>query len=349
MTDVDLAREAEETARNIDRLVTVGASLGARADRWIVPALYEAASAMLGGKPVSLVAAQALIEKVKPGDRVVLVDQFAYAPNMPYGETDGPPGVASLARALQFGLKAVPVIVTGPRDIGPAKAAVQAAGVNVVDDYDFALRFGSAVAAHFTFPVAGARESRDAAATLLARIRPAAIISVETIGPNRLGIRHSGAGFDAEAGDRLARLEELFLEASERGILSIAMMDRGNEIGSGLIEDAVRRVTPWAEVCRCPCGAGNACAVATDILFPASISNWGAYAIAAMLGYMLRRPEVLQDAETEYRVIEAAVMAGAIDGILGRTVISADAVDVKAQQALVTLLHAIVENGLKGL
>lgn len=34
----------EETAQNIDRLVTVGAGWGGRPDRWIVPSLYECAS-----------------------------------------------------------------------------------------------------------------------------------------------------------------------------------------------------------------------------------------------------------------------------------------------------------------
>jgi hypothetical protein len=32
----------EETAKNIDRLITAAAGWGGRPDRWIVPALYEA-------------------------------------------------------------------------------------------------------------------------------------------------------------------------------------------------------------------------------------------------------------------------------------------------------------------
>ena len=76
-----------------------------------MPQLYECACQKLGGKPVSMVAAQRIIEEVKAGDRVLLVSDFASYPNMPFGEDDGPLGVASLARAVRFGLGAVPVLI----------------------------------------------------------------------------------------------------------------------------------------------------------------------------------------------------------------------------------------------
>jgi len=347
MEDNDRAREIEETARNIDRLVTVGAGLSGAPNRWIIPALYESASRKLEGRPISQVAAQALINTVGKGDRVILVTGFAYQPNMPNGETDGPPGVASLARALRVGLGALPVLVSGPRDIGVARQTTKAAGVNVLD-YDSAIHYKSSVAGEFTFPITDEGESKQVAASILDKVSPKAIITVETLGPNRKGVKHSGAGYDVAAEDKIAQLEHLFLQSRERRILSIGMMDRGNEMGSGAIEEDVRRITPYANVCRCPCGDGNACAVKTDIIFPAFISNWGAYAVSAMLAYLLRKPDALQDDDTERRMLEACATAGAVDGNSGRPEVSADGVGLKGQQGLINLLHTIVENGLKG-
>ena len=337
----------EETSRNIDRLVTSGAGWGGRTDRWIIPALYECASKKLGGKPISLVAAQKMMEHIKEGDRVILIDQFAYHPNMPFGETDGPPGVASLARAVKFGLGALPVLVTGPKDINVTSQATRAAGMNVME-YSEAKEVKSAAAAAETFPIADAEESKKAVAKIMDKYAPTALISVETIGPNKKGIKHSGTGFDAGAKDKLPALEYLFYEANARGIFSLAFMDRGNEMGSGTIEEDVRRITPYADVCQCPCGGGSACSVKTDIIFPAFISNWGAYAVTAMLGCLLKKPEILQDDDTERRVIEASIMAGAVDGIAGRLIVGVDGCDLKAQQGLVNLLHTIVTNALRG-
>jgi hypothetical protein len=336
----------EETAKNIDRLVTVGAGWGGRLDRWIVPTLYESASQKLGGKPISLVAAQKLMEQVREGDCVILVDQFGYLPNMPYGETDGPLGVASLARTLRFGLKALPMLVSGPRDLEVAKSTTKAAGLNVLPLAQ-AMGIKSAVAGEMLFPVADEAESKKAAARILDQCSPKAIIAVEAVGPNKIGIKHSGAGYDVEAEEKLPKLEQLFYEAANKGILTIGVIDRGNELGSGTIEETVRKVAPYANVCRCPCQRGGACAVKTDIIFPASTSNWGAYAITAMMAYLLKRPELLQDEDTEYRMLDACVTAGAVDGIALQTTMGVDSIGIKAQQALICLMHAIIENALK--
>jgi D-glutamate cyclase len=348
MGDHDLAF-AEQTARNIDRVVTVLPVWGGRMDGWLAPQLYESASEKVGGKPLSLVAAQAIVDAVGKGDRVILVDHFAFQPVQPWGETDGPPGVASLARAISFGLRAIPVLVTGPKDIRVARETTQAAGVGVFD-YDQAVRSHSSLfgAGEITFPIVGDVESKDVAIGILERVAPKAVISVETIGPNSKGVRHRGGGLDAEVDDEMPHLEHLFLEARARGILTIAMIDRGNEIGGGSISDAVARIVPYGDKCRCPCEAGICCAVETDIVFPAAMSNWGAYAISAMLAYLTAKPEALQDDDTERRMLEACVMAGAIDGTFGKPILAVDGSDLKCQQAVVNLLGTIVVNALRG-
>ena len=84
----------EVTANMVDRLLTVEIRYGKRLDVNLIPDLYSAAREKLGGLPISLLAAKQLIENVREGDTVFLMDGFAYQPNFPYGENDGPLGIA---------------------------------------------------------------------------------------------------------------------------------------------------------------------------------------------------------------------------------------------------------------
>ena len=336
----------EATANNMDRLLIIQMRWGGRSDRDIIAPLYESARKKLGGRSPSLVAAQRMIEEIKAGDNVFLTMGFASYPNMPCGETDGPLGVASLARAIRYGLGAVPVIVVEHREMETVCQTTRAAGLSMMD-YSLAKETTSGAAAAITFPIVEKEESKKFAADIVGEYAPKAIIAVETIGPNRKGVKHFGAGADAEAKDKLPGLEYLFYEAEARGILTIGCIDQGNEIGSGTIEEDVRKITPYADVCRCPCGEGIACAIKTDIVFPAAISNWGAYGISAMLAYLLNKPEILQDADTEERMLEACIMTGACDGPMGKPIMSVDAVSAPSQRAVITLLHETIGNALK--
>jgi hypothetical protein len=85
---------------------------------------------------------------------------------------------------------------------------------------------------------------------------------------------------------------------------------------------------------------------ATDVLVAAAVSNWGAYGIAAVLAALLRRPEVLHDAETEYRMLLACVAAGGMDGAYARLVPMVDGTAAEIQTSLITILHGIVGNAL---
>ena len=335
----------EAMAKNVDRLVTTLMCEGGCINRWIIVPLYESASAKLGGKPISLVVAQRMTREVKAGDRVLLTAGFGAYPNVPFGETDGPLGVASLARAVRFGLGGLPVIVAGPRDMDAIRQTVKAAGLNVTD-YRLAKETSSAAAAEVTFPCVDNDESKKFAAKIVDEYAPKALISVEAIGPNYKGVKHCGGGTDAAEKDKFPGLEYLFYEASARGLLSVGIIDLGNELGSGTIEEDVRRIVPNADVCKCPCKSGTACNVKADIVFPAAISNWGAYAITAMIGALLRKPEILQDADTERRMLDACIMAGAVEGLSEAPIMAEDGVDVETCQGLIRMLHSIIERTL---
>ena len=343
-------KNQEITGMMVDRLLTIGMRWGGRPDRDVIPRLYDCACHKLGGKPVSLVAAQRMIGQVKPGDNVFLVTGCASWPNVPLGENDGPPGVASLARAVRIGLNAVPIIVAGSKDIDSICRTVEAAEVLVLD-YEQAKATSAIAGTSITFPTygrEGKEESRKFAAKIIDEYAPKAAISVEAVGPNKKGVKHFGAGYDMEAKDKMAGVEYIFIEASAKGILTIGVMDQGNEIGSGTIEEDVRRITPYADACRCPCGAGIACTTKTDVIYPTAISNWGAYGITAMVAYLLGNPEILQDTYTERRMLEACIRAGAVDGVYGRPSMSVDSVDYLTGEAMLTMLHGIIRSALKG-
>jgi len=320
-------KNLEITGMMVDRLLTTQMRWGGRSDRDIIPKLYDCACQKYGGKPISLLAAQSLIDKVKTGDNVFLVTGTANLAHLPKGEDDGPPGIASLARAVRIGLGAVPILVAGNEDMDSICKSVEAGEVLVLD-YEQAKATSSAAGAAVTFPTAA--------------------ISVEVVGPNKKGVKHFGAGYDMETMDKQSGVEYIFSEAGARGILTIGVIDQGNEIGCGTIEEDVRRITPYADVCRCPCGAGIACATKTDIVYPAAISNWGAYGITAMVAYLLGNPEILQDTYTERRILEACIRAGACDGVVGRTCMSVDSVDYLTGEAMLTMLHCIIRSALKG-
>lgn len=335
----------EIVGKNVDLVTLIEMRTIKRTGRGIIMPLYEAAVKAVGGRPLSLLAAEKIIERVKSGDNVIVMTGMGALPNMPYGETDGPLGVASIARGFRYGLSALPLIITETRDLEPVKQTVKATGLAILD-YNEARESNQGVASVVPFPYQEAAESQKYAASIMEQYAPKAVVAIEMLGPNKKGVKHWSSGLLAEKYEKTCGLEHIFYEASKRGILTIACIDQGNEMGSGTIEETIRKIVPYGDVCRCPCGAGVACAVKSDIPFPAAISNWGAYAIVAMLGLLLKKPTILQDEDTERRMLEACVMEGSVDGVSGGPLMSVDGVGLKSNQGFLNMLHTIVNNAL---
>lgn len=331
----------EVVGEYVDRLVTVEIRPRNVVARGMIRQLYDSACEKLGVRSLTLLAAQKILENVKKNDNVFIVTGLANSPFLPHGETDGPLGAASFARAINLGLDAKPLFVIGERDVDSVKYTAKAAGLNI-EDYEIVAQARN-MAAIIPYPYDG-EEAKKAAKELIDKYNPKAVVSFETLGPNIKGEFHNILGFSKTA--QLAKFQYLFDEASSRGILTIAGLDGGNEIGSGVVEEEVRRVTPYGDVCQCPCQAGNACCVKTDVAIPAATSNWAAYGISAMLGFLMKNPDLLQDADTEKRMLEACIMAGAADGLSYRPIPVVDGIWAETQQALVIMLRNIVENGL---
>jgi len=83
----------------------------------------------------------------------------------------------------------------------------------------------------------------------------------------------------------------------------------------------------------------------TDILVVAAISNWGAYGLAAVLGMLTGRQESLVDEDTHWRVLDAVVRAGALDGVHVQPIVAEDGVPARTGQALIRMLHQMIYNG----
>jgi hypothetical protein len=333
---------ADASAAAIDQLVTVEYR-SAQLNAGTLGALCAAARAAIGGSP-SAIAAERLAAALASPAPVVLATGAGGPPWLFNGETDGPPGVAGLARALALGWGAWPIVVTEPRSVAPVTATFVAAGVSVLPEAMARVRPTTATLLPFTDDPAAAPA---AAREFLDRHRPAAIVAVEKTAPNRAGVIHSVTGKPWTPAVDFARVEALIAEGRRRGILTIGVGDMGNEMGFGLIEETVRRTVPRADVCQCPCGQGMASAVTTDVLVPASVSNWGAYAIEAGLAIVAGRPDLMHDAETERAMLHACVAAGAVDGVTSRQIPAVDGTPEAVQLGLVAMLGTLVAKALE--
>jgi hypothetical protein len=325
----------------IDRLCTIEIKPGAGPiPRGVTRQLYDAARKKQG-KPLSYLAATTIIESLKNGGWAFIVTGAGGPPILPVGEVDGLLGAASVARALDhaFGVKSV--IVGEERIRAPINASLSAAGISMVDKTLINDKPHTAIFEPVPIDDTG---SRAKCSELLDRYEPKVMIAIERLGPNRKGIIHGATGISYD--DVHAKTQYLFEMAPRRKIKTIGIGDMGNEIGFGLILDDVLQIAPFGAKCQCPCGAGMATTVATDVLISAAISNWGAYGISAALAAILRRPDVLQDPKTQARMLEACVMAGAVDGIHAAQILSDDGVPEPSHQSLVQLLNTIVEVGL---
>jgi hypothetical protein len=331
----------EPIHESIDRLIaTEFRSAALNAGR--LAALYDAARA-LAGAPLCAEAASRLADALQPGRAVALATGAGGPPWLFQGETDGPLGTAGLARALSLGFGAWPLIVTEARSAGPVTATLVAAGVSVLPEATARGRPTTATLVPFT---TDAEAGAQAATAFLDRYDPVAVVVIEKTSPNRAGVIHSVTGQAWTPAVEFARVEHVVAEARRRRIFTLGIGDMGNEMGFGAIEKTVRAIMPRADVCQCPCGQGMASAVATDIVIPASVSNWGAYGVEAALAIAARRPELLHDVETERRMLAACVAAGAVDGLTSRQIHAVDGTSAEVQVAIVTLLAELVSKAL---
>jgi hypothetical protein len=267
-----------------------------------------------------------------PTSTVLIATGFTVAADTP--ETDGPPGAASLGRALRA-LGARVRYVTDAHNVPIVEAALEAHGEP---------------ASVFAYPPGDGH-----AAAVLAREQPTHLVAIERAGRTSRGVCCNMRGVPIDEWN--VRIDELFIygrrevgydrrwdKRPRSGLrhdarstvrstvpVSIGVGDGGNEIGMGNVRQRlIRQRSPLAPV---------ASVVSVDHLVVAGTSNWGAYGIVAALARLTGK-DLLHDPAVEARVIDACVAAGASDGVTRARVSTVDGLHTDVHAAVVELLRA---------
>jgi hypothetical protein len=330
-------------AKYDDRLdVLVNLDIG---NRGIEP-LFEASRALAGG-PLVGAAADALLAMPQGGTAIVTTGSVSRAWLSPeLGENDGPSGAAAIVRALWLARRATTILVIEETLIPPMAAVLRAAGMAVVD-HATALQASAdgsmACVVLEPYPVDDA-SGQAAAPEMLDRFRPDVMFSTERVGRNENGIYYNMRGRDYGMGR--SRIDMLFDAGMARGIPVVAVGDGGNEIGMGLVAEAVQVSIPHGAPGDCPCGGGIGAVSGADVLVTAAVSNWGCTAICAAMALRVGDARLIHTPAMEARLLEVMTANGLInsaDGIIDPHV---DGIKDTTHIALAEIAEAIVRKAL---
>jgi hypothetical protein len=265
--------------------------------------LHLAASKLVGGSP-SLKAATSLHRALRNGGNVLITSGFTII-RARRCETDGPLGSAVLGRLLN-NMSINVIFLTDSSYLTLFERVSKAAGLNSFQCSAFPIEEKSA---------------KEKAVETIADFSPVAIVAIERPGWNKHKVYHNMMGENIS--DCTGKVDYLINEAIERGILTIGIGDGGNEIGMGNVLQTVVENVPFGSVCQCPCRGGIASVTKADHLIVSSISNWGAYILTALTASLADMP-FSHGPDDERRLIRAAVDAGAVDGVSGKSVEAVD-------------------------
>ncbi|MGE4218197.1 MAG: DUF4392 domain-containing protein [Alphaproteobacteria bacterium] len=318
----------------IDRLVCL--DIGGRG----MAGLFEPARAR-HDEPVCLAAARPFAALQRGDVAFILTGSLSRASvTTRIAENDGPMGAAVLARAVSYGFNAIPVVLCDASTVDKVAAMVQLAGCNVMTMEE--ARRGTSLPRFTAVAVMATGAIDDAEAQTLSKRQmdayaPKVVLSVERAGLTADGTYRNALGQDYSEGRE--RLDHLVFEAQRRGIPTIGIGDGGNEIGMGAVKQAVFEHVPY--------GPQLCAESSTDVLIPAGVSNWGCYALAAVLAILTGNPTLAHTPELERRMIEAAAQIGLIDGMAGRLDPTVDGMPIAVHCGLVSMLANIVERAVR--
>jgi hypothetical protein len=351
---IDLAPSAAEAAKlpgiggiimadfvgeAIDRLITIEAKNRGMPHGILLP-MYEAARKAAGNKPVTMTAAKGLKKHLGRGDVVFILTGAGCEPTMPKGESDGPPGAASLGRILYRGLGAIPVFVNEECHADPIVASSEAAGL-MVKPFSQA-RDRHLGAAMVTAPTQQPKV-KAWVAKLYADYKPKAVVSTERLGAGADGNLHTATGLPITGPksqfEGCIDIGDIVTEANRRKIFSVGIGDHGNELGFGAIYDTVVKTMPK--------GKALATVVKTDVVVPAMMSNWGCYGIEGCLAYLLRKPQLIHSPDMEKRIVQACLDAGGLEAMYCTTDFMVDGLDGETSMAFMQILSNIVRKNLE--
>jgi hypothetical protein len=320
---------------------------GPKHNRYVWMKVYDETRARYG-RPLTLLAAEKLLERVKPGDHVLIITNSH--------EMDGPPGSAALARALLVGLRAIPVVMANfPSGTKYERALTQSlTGCQVIPVLSREELKGSIwtpyTALVYNWPIMTVDEVNEASKKLLNELKPKAVVTVEATSCNEKGVRHGALGGPSNKGDpgeRIVRWNQLLDAAKRRGILTIATGDNGNECGFHTVKDILVKYHSYCRDCGCPCRGGIVSASGAEIVIPATSSNWAAYGIEACMARLLGNPDVMHDEYSHNRMLVNCANEGIPDGATAMASPSTDGCSREADVALITQLRQTLTMSVK--
>jgi hypothetical protein len=238
-------------------------------------------------------------------------------------ETDGPAGALALYHCLES-LGAEPVLVCGKplsERLGSGfrvlDIAVGDRGGRITGDSFAAVRLRE-----------GRREGDPEICTrrALARLKPEAVISIERPGLNAEGRYTNMRGEDIT--ERCACFDHFLALAA---CPTIAIGDGGNEIGMGNLQAAVAELDIIPAVTRC------------DELLVADVSNWGAYGLIAMIGYIAGQDTLADVTPRDY--LEFLCARGSVDGVTRENTPTEDGFDAAIGEGIIADLRRITGFG----
>ena len=280
--------------------------------------LYSAAR-KLQDKPLCMNAAMKLMGVVKPGDYVYILSGFVLPP-WNKAETDGIVGAMLMARAIEKGLGAKPVIVC-PEE---CRRAVQE------------MARSAACTPTVVIFTKDPQEAPKQAEQLMEAMSPVAVVSIECPGCNRAGVYHNASGVDVT--DIEAKQDVLFEKLHKKGVLNIAIGDLGNEIGMGSIEETLHTYIPKGDTI-------GVC-TKTDNLITATVSDWGCYAMIAAMAFLLEDVSVMHTKELEQQVLTCGAEHGLVD-MYGAHIPAIDGFGLNIQLPIVELMGSLVKRALE--
>lgn len=249
---------------------------------------------------------------LKKANTVLIVTGFVIRDRLS-GETDGPIGAVSIAKALEM-LDKNAIIVTDIYSEKILETALKSVDLKTV------------------LEIINKHDETNFYETLLNKYKPDCLISIERPGETADGLMYSMTG--ERISSLVPSMDSLFEEAKNRGICTIGIGDGGNEIGMGKIKRYVVANVPYGDII--------AASFAADYLILAGVSNWGAHALVAAVSILFNR-DLLYSVETGEKLLRAIVDAGAVNGITKQNTLTVDGLGLEENIKILGELKAVVE------
>lgn len=218
-----------------------------------------------------------------------------------FAETDGPPGTYFLARALKS-IGFTPVILTD-------------SFCNGFFDNDPSIEVVYL-------------EKGFCCEDIIKQHDPSALISIERCGENINGDYANMRG--VSIAQHTADIDRLFDHAKEIGLYTLGIGDGGNEIGMGNLKDVIEK-----DLSLIPCKTK-----VTDLII-ATVSNWGAYALAGLLS-IHHGKNLLANYEEVSEYLAFIVEKGSVDGVNKEHTTTVDGFSAQTKKEIIDSINEYV-------